>query len=479
MALKPRYNFLTCALLIVFLLALPTGSLWAQGGNACTLRNGKMYIELRKDASNKDLNDFINRYNLGDLDLLGFVRKNDDAAIRKHDWTIEMNTAAEARLSKKIGSADNIYDPSQRMRLTGAADRPSPRAYGVNRFRNKRPFSVKDSVVLFYLRANTDASRVQLAGSFTNWEKGTLPMRKTDSGWIAAVKLPPGKYWYKFIINGDWKVDSDNLQNESDGHGNINSVFFVVNHLFHLAGFVDSRQVVLAGSFNGWRENELRMLRAGDGWYLPLYLSDGTHTYKFIADGKWMTDPANADKLPGDAGGYNSVIRLGQAFTFLLNDYTGAKRVFVSGSFNGWKHNELFLQRTATGWSLPYVLGPGNYEYKFNVDGKWMPDPANPLNTENPRRSGNSILVVGANYTFRIKGKDNLKKVNIAGDFNGWNPSSFPMHKEGTDWVIALFLAPGKHRYKLFADGAWILDPGNKLWEQNEFNTGNSVLWVE
>jgi hypothetical protein len=33
--------------------------------------------------------------------------------------------------------------------------------------------------------------------------------------------------------------------------------------------------------------------------------------------------------------------------------------------------------------------------------------------------------------------------------------------------------------YKFIVDGKWILDPGNKLWEQNAENTGNSILWID
>jgi hypothetical protein len=49
----------------------------------------------------------------------------------------------------------------------------------------------------------------------------------------------------------------------------------------------------------------------------------------------------------------------------------------------------------------------------------------------------------------------------------------------GNEWEIALHLSKGKHLYKFIVDGKWILDPANKLWEQNEHNTGNSVLWFE
>ena len=66
----------------------------------------------------------------------------------------------------------------------------------------------------------------------------------------------------------------------------------------------------------------------------------------------------------------------------------------------------------------------------------------------------------------------------IAGDFNDWSPNSFPMRKDGDDWVFTVHLHIGKHLYKYIIDGNWVIDPGNKLWEQNEYGTGNSVIWI-
>jgi 1,4-alpha-glucan branching enzyme len=96
-----------------------------------------------------------------------------------------------------------------------------------------------------------------------------------------------------------------------------------------------------------------------------------------------------------------------------------------------------------------------------------------------PNKEGNSYLIVEPNYTFKLKGFENAKKVYLAGDFNGWSPEAYEMKRVGDEWTFQLHLPPGKTRYKFVVDGKWILDPGNKLWEQNEFNTGNSLLWLD
>jgi 1,4-alpha-glucan branching enzyme len=110
------------------------------------------------------------------------------------------------------------------------------------------------------------------------------------------------------------------------------------------------------------------------------------------------------------------------------------------------------------------------------VDGKWVSDPANVMTSPG---SGNSFLIINPNYTFLLKGFTNAKDVFLAGDFNDWDPKAYRMKKEGNQWIFPVHLSVGKHLYKFVVDGQWITDPGNKLWEQNEYSTGNSILWIE
>jgi len=53
------------------------------------------------------------------------------------------------------------------------------------------------------------------------------------------------------------------------------------------------------------------------------------------------------------------------------------------------------------------------------------------------------------------------------------------MTRRGGKWILPIYLQPGKYTYKFIVDGNWIIDPFNKLYEQNEHNTNNSVLWID
>jgi len=71
--------------------------------------------------------------------------------------------------------------------------------------------------------------------------------------------------------------------------------------------------------------------------------------------------------------------------------------------------------------------------------------------------------------------------VQLAGDFNDWQPEKSPMEKlENTGvWQTKLKLPTGKHRYRLVVDGQWQQDPYNEWTEPNPFGDLNSVVEVK
>jgi 1,4-alpha-glucan branching enzyme len=52
------------------------------------------------------------------------------------------------------------------------------------------------------------AKRVNLAGTFNNWDIRKTPAKRINDGtWIAKLSLKPGRYEYKFIVDGNWIND--------------------------------------------------------------------------------------------------------------------------------------------------------------------------------------------------------------------------------------------------------------------------------
>lgn len=52
------------------------------------------------------------------------------------------------------------------------------------------------------------AKKVILSGSFNNWNTRSLSAKKDTRGnWAVKVNLKPGRYEYKFLVDGSWLND--------------------------------------------------------------------------------------------------------------------------------------------------------------------------------------------------------------------------------------------------------------------------------
>ena len=61
--------------------------------------------------------------------------------------------------------------------------------------------------VLFEFSA-PEASQVSLAGDFKNWDTNATPMKKDRKGlWRVMLSLKPGRYEYRFFVDGRWEND--------------------------------------------------------------------------------------------------------------------------------------------------------------------------------------------------------------------------------------------------------------------------------
>jgi 1,4-alpha-glucan branching enzyme len=72
-----------------------------------------------------------------------------------------------------------------------------------------------------------------------------------------------------------------------------------------------------------------------------------------------------------------------------------AEEVHICGSFNGWDPVCTPMKRGSNGeWRKDLLLPPGNYEYRFRVDGRWVDDPAAERRTPNPFGGTNALREV-------------------------------------------------------------------------------------
>jgi len=72
------------------------------------------------------------------------------------------------------------------------------------------------------------ARQVSLAGSFNSWNTKTLSAKKDSRGnWAAKVNLKPGRYEYKFLVDGSWLNDPNCRSYIPNAFGSQNSLIEV------------------------------------------------------------------------------------------------------------------------------------------------------------------------------------------------------------------------------------------------------------
>lgn len=252
-----------------------------------------------------------------------------------------------------------------------------------------------------------DIKNVAVSGEFNNWSKSGWTMHKVSENIYQLRKnlkdFEDKLEWeYKFIINEAFWVeppnDAPNRRNDWDSYNNLvlntTRPSLKGNTTFRLKDYPNANRVFLAGEFNHWNPSELLFGEENGERICRVDLSEGKHTYKFVVDGKWITDPNNPLTEADAEGIHNSVLYLGNPVKFTLKGYTDAKQVILAGSFNNWNETAFVCQKSSEGWTYQINLPKGNYPYKFIVDGHWITDPNNKFYQTDNQGHTNSILVV-------------------------------------------------------------------------------------
>ncbi len=83
--------------------------------------------------------------------------------------------------------------------------------------------AVTSQGVTFTIEA-PDAEHVHLAGDFNNWTLDGSAMEPMGGVWKKVVKLPPGRYRYRYVVDGRWQNDPLNAAVEPSPYGGDDSV---------------------------------------------------------------------------------------------------------------------------------------------------------------------------------------------------------------------------------------------------------------
>jgi len=90
-----------------------------------------------------------------------------------------------------------------------------------------------------------------------------------------------------------------------------------------------------------------------------------------------------------------------------------ATAVSVAGTFNQWQPQSAQMHATDRGvWLKTTALHPGNYEYRFVVDGQWQSDPTAVSSVPNSFGESNSVLTVTTPEGDHLTNAENIPFVN-------------------------------------------------------------------
>ena len=69
---------------------------------------------------------------------------------------------------------------------------------------------------------------MSVAGTFNDWTPGVNPLSNFGGGkWARKMTLAPGRYEYRFVVDGEWVSDPKAQEAAPNPFGTVNSVLTV------------------------------------------------------------------------------------------------------------------------------------------------------------------------------------------------------------------------------------------------------------
>ena len=81
--------------------------------------------------------------------------------------------------------------------------------------------------VTFRLSDYHYARKVSVVGNFNNWDRTALPLIRKNGAWTGKIDLKPGKYKYKFVIDGIGILDPTHTRTEVGDYNTVHSILIV------------------------------------------------------------------------------------------------------------------------------------------------------------------------------------------------------------------------------------------------------------
>lgn len=144
-----------------------------------------------------------------------------EAPAKKDEGLMDRAEALAADASQLLATTQTLLGPDRAVAKRETAptaeetDRKIEMIYG--------PRAVEDGT-LFVVRAG-GARAVSLAGDFNGWNPDLAPLQRLrDESFEIRLPLAPGRYQYRYVIDGQWERDPTNERVAVNPYGELNSV---------------------------------------------------------------------------------------------------------------------------------------------------------------------------------------------------------------------------------------------------------------
>jgi hypothetical protein len=196
-----------------------------------TISDSKTQIQATKRINPEALRKYTGRYEL-EVGLIPISTL--DITLEENELWLKPSVVKKRRLIHKSGPVfiDEIagtpctFNKDEEGKIASLTFEYEGTSYTAKRVTLPPP-SLKGNTT-FRLKGYSKADLVILSGTFNNWNQSQFVFAREGEEWVCRIDLEPGKYAYKFIVDGNWILDPANSVTEEDEAGNVNSILVVL-----------------------------------------------------------------------------------------------------------------------------------------------------------------------------------------------------------------------------------------------------------
>ena len=161
------------------------------------------------------------------------VSRAEDVARRAHEFLRKLAIGRNQAAASASSLTATLPAPTEQIESHASGvyltQEPATKATSVSPS-TKRLLGVRQTNQgVLFVQPIEGARSASIAGTFNDWSATTHPMRRNDDLGVfeLCLRLPPGKYLYRVIIDGTWSSDPHNNNCEPNPFGDANSAVIV------------------------------------------------------------------------------------------------------------------------------------------------------------------------------------------------------------------------------------------------------------